>query len=258
MQQVKAEINRRLKEAKQKLDGLGPCRETKEEQHNFLLDLATRFQMITTIALTARYGDDDIFVRHPSLRLATDVRKRNDEFSADLHQRGHTYCFENSKSESEENPDKPALTPTLLKVRYEADPTDLDDLLHENKEISGPESQEILDWLETIYKSSRGFELVTYDASLFSIIWKMQSAKWDDLALGYISDVVSLVHCFIVGLLEELCADNRIRPRILSIVMEKLVDGYKKAINHVNFILRVERAGTPQTLNHYYADNVEK
>ena len=237
---------------------MGPCRETRQEQHIFLLGLATKFQNITSIALTARYGDDDIFVNCPNLRLATAIRKRNDEFSADLHERGHTYKFKKGASESEKDSEEPALDSSSLQIRYEPDPTDLDDLLYDNKEISGPETQEILDWLETVYKSSRGFEMVTYDASLFSIIWKKQSVKWEDLALGYISDVVSLVHCFIVNLLEKLCVDDRVRPRILTVVTEKLINGYQKAIGHANFILQVERGGTPQTMNHYYAENVEK
>ena len=33
---------------------------------------------------------------------------------------------------------------------------------------------------------------------------------------------------------------------------------YQIAINHVEFLLKVERQGTPLTVNHYFVDNLEQ
>jgi hypothetical protein len=87
---------------------------------------------------------------------------------------------------------------------------------------------------------------------------KRQSTKWTGLALGYISDVVVTVHNFILGLLRSICADERVRTNLLSILMDELVERYKEALEKVSFLLYVERVGTPITQNHYFNDNLEK
>lgn len=40
--------------------------------------------------------------------------------------------------------------------------------------------------------------------------------------------------------------------------MDDLVKKYKHAMSTVDFLLRIEREGTPTTLNHYFNDNLEK
>ena len=42
-------------------------------------------------------------------------------------------------------------------------------------------------------------------------IWKMEEAIRGSIALGYISDVVFFVHCFIVELLQMSCGDGRVK-----------------------------------------------
>lgn len=85
-----------------------------------------------------------------------------------------------------------------------------------------------------------------------------QSAHWDNLALGYISDIVALVHDFTVNLLQDVCEDEHIRIGVYNATADQLNERYKKAIDHAKFILHVERSGTPLTTNHYFADNLEK
>lgn len=143
-------------------------------------------------------------------------------------------------------------------VRYETNHAELEDIMQENSLISPPKAFGIKQWLEEVYKSSRGFELGTFDPSLLPVIWKKQSVNWEALALGYVEDVISLVHSFTVDLLAKICEDPRARQGLLSVLLDPLTDRYKKSIDHTRFLLTVERSGTPMTMNHYFADNLEK
>jgi hypothetical protein len=86
---------------------------------------------------------------------------------------------------------------------------------------------------------------------------KGQSKKWDSIAHGYISDVVTMAHNFVTDLFRYTCLDERVRVGLASILMDGLLERYKKASTHVEFILQVERSGNPITLNHYFNDGLE-
>lgn len=257
---------------------MGPSRDRKEAQYKFILDLATRFQEITALALKAQYGSNDIFDNHDSLKLATAIVKRNVIFSDDVWKRGHTMNFSKEEWSSKDiaakdiaagqcqfgklstlisTLPKMAPKPTVTrhhKRKYE----ELDDVLQENCTIDEPSPTAITRWLREVYENSRGFELGTFDASLLPIVWKKQSANWDKFALGYISDIVSLVHDFTLKLLDSICREKRVLRELQSVLTDKLIDRYKRALDHTLFILAVERAGTPLTNNHYFAANLEK
>ena len=273
MIQVKSDINKRLNERKKQLKSLGPSRETREQQHEYLLDLATQFQSLAFLALTAHYGADDVFDDFPTLKLATAVVERNEIFADDVWKLGHTMAFgqeiESSEVEDDDaedsiegteqdgSEDSEGQSPGVRVCDTWSEP-DLDDILHDNRKKPTPKGTGIMTWLERVYKSSRGFELGTFDASLLPIIWKKQSANWDDLALGYVSDVVALVNNFILTLIGTICDDERVKSALMSMLMDGLIERYKKSINHARFILHVERLGTPLTANHYFADNLQK
>jgi len=278
--QVKTEISQRLKKTKKQLEELGPSRDTREQQFSFLFDLATRFQDVAGHALKAHYGSDDLFDESVSLNLATAVVNRNAMFSDGLWKWGHTRRFEKEASgrnedvesqhteESEEDQevedyeeieeDEECPATTMRTRNYKTEHEDINIVLQDNSDVSEPSSNSITKWLEEVYKESRGFELGTFDASLLPIIWKKQSAKWDEIALGYISDIVSLVHSFTVELLLKICHDERLLRELYAVLADSLIERYKKSIDFTKFILSVERAGTPLTTNHYFADNLEK
>lgn len=253
---------------------MGPSRETKEQQHRYLLGLAARFQEVTSLALRAHYGSDGVFDRFPNLKLATMIVSRNELFSRDVSIRGHAirfgrqtdagdsededqeeagdtveeveklevdYCSEDEdqeetgdtfeeaeKLEVDDYYEDPRFefddqAPLLLATkkprtanRYTYDHADLDDLSQLTGKAVRPKSQNIIQWLEDLYKGSRGFELGTFDASIIPIIWKKQSANWEEIALGYTSDVVSVVHGFIVGLLRACSVEGMYIPSLFS------------------------------------------
>lgn len=246
------------------MESFGPSRENRDQQHEYLLNLATRFQSVTLHALAARYGADGLFDKTPDLKLATAVVSRNTTFADDIWKRGHTMTFSQGSevpgdnNDQNENNDTKESDEQSHRIRHTGPEPDLDDILHDDCEVPMPKRTGIIPWLEEVYKSSRGFELGTFDASLVPVIWKKQCANWDDLALGYVSDVVSLVHNFIFSLISAICEDQRVRSALMPALMDGLMDRYTRGIDHAKFIIYVEKEGTPQTLNHYFADNLEK
>ena len=144
------------------------------------------------------------------------------------------------------------------KVRHTGSEPEIDDILHDDYQVPTPKPTGIIQWLDKVYKSSRGFELGTFDASIIPGIWKQQSANWYDIALGYVSDIVFLIHHFILALISAICDDQRVQSALVSLLMDGLKERYMKSIDHAKFILHVERGGTPMTANRHFADNLEK
>jgi hypothetical protein len=89
-------------------------------------------------------------------------------------------------------------------------------------------------------------------------VLKKQSAKWPSLAEGYICDVVSIVHTFTTKALNISCGDQRLGQNILSFLIDDLIDKYRQALSIAEFVLRIERDGTPMTQNHYLNSNLQK
>ncbi|KAL8836216.1 MAG: hypothetical protein Q9176_006477, partial [Flavoplaca citrina] len=67
-----------------------------------------------------------------------------------------------------------------------------------------------------------------------------------------------MAHTFVIDLLRVVCPVERVRTGIMSLLTGHLMEKYKAAISHVNFLLEIELDGTPATLNHYFNDNLEK
>lgn len=272
---VKHEVNNRLLDCGQRLKLLGPARDTDDQQRFFLLDLATKFQEITSHALDACYGRSSLFGENPSLRLATRIADLNTAFSEDMWLKGHTRHFSElttrcRKKSGTKPPDDPkpdhqaadeATSCYLKVVKGELENPDfpeLSNVIHGPWRCPTPQSDEIFDWIESVYLESRGFELGTFNPSLLSIIFQEQSKKWDRLALGYISDVIRVVHSFARDLLSALCPDKRVRSSLWTFISDELLERYEKAMSHTRFILRVERKGIPLTTNHYFNENLQK
>jgi len=279
---VKHEVDKRLSDCEHKLKSLGPARETDEQQRTFLLDLAAKFQEITSYALDAYYGRSSLFEESPSLRLATRIVDLNSAFSDDVWLRGHTMHFsksttrrgnksidERSAGESQAAGESPEdngqdvsqdTSRSISEVEEVEDSNfpELSDIIEAPWRCPAPQAGDIFEWIESEYRKSRGFELGTFDPSLLPIMFQVQSKKWDRLALAYISDVIRVVHSFATDLLLALCPDPRVRSNLWTLITDQLLERYERAISHTDFILRVERKGTPLTTNHYFNDNLQK
>ena len=271
---MRSEVIKRLKDSKALLQSLGAQRDTTEQQRRILLDVVSAFQEITQHALATNYGVSDAFDEDKDLRLATLVSVRNDVFSYDIARHGHTYTFRpkpeetdsgvDDRDERRNNPIDTENPQNIMQSRKSWEPTrntsvdDLDDILHVSEPVEPSIKLGILAWIEGVYSNSRGFEIGTFNHTLLSTLMKKQSIKWSVLAWGYISDIISVVHAFIRKALEVVSKDTQMSSRIMSLLMDDLVEKYKHAMSTVEFLLRIEREGTPVTLNHYFNDNLEK
>lgn len=272
--QVRTDVMKNLKASEKKLNALGPSRETREQQQKYLLKLADRFQSMTANALEARYAGDTAFESMSRLRLATAIVTRDELFSSDVWRRGLTMRFvygkpkdkhaedEEEKHQSSSEPDEAPPSShnsqsgeDMVPTRYHVVDDDLDDMLY-NEKIPASPDKGIMKWMEKVYNSSRGYEMGTFDVSLVPFMWKQQTLKWEDLALGYTSDIISTVHTYVRDLLKEICEEDRVRSTLLSVMMDQLIERYKRAMDQTRSILEVEH--NPMTYNHYFAQNLEK
>lgn len=270
---MRSEVSKRLKECKSDLESLGEERESSEQQSKYLLEVVSKFQRITGNALTANYGIQDAFDEEPDLRLATLIANRNAVFSNDFATQGHVYGFKShGRDDDSEN------QPTTTSVSFDADLvdmegdkepnfipsrklngcSDIEDILHDCVQIQGSHARGILTWIENLYQESRGFEIGTFNSSILSSVLKKQSAKWPLLAEGYICDIISMVHVFTSKALNISCGDQRLGQNILSFLIDDIIEKYRHALSMTDFLLRIEREGTPMTLNHYLNSNLQK
>ena len=145
-----------------------------------------------------------------------------------------------------------------FEVRREDNVEDIVDILHDQETLAVPKQNEIESWLRRVNETSRGFELGTFNSSILATTMKKQSSKWTSISLGYVSDVIVIIHRFIATALGSICCDDTMKAPLLGMLSEGLLSRYRKAVQHVEFLLEVERNGTPMTMNHYFNDNLEK
>lgn len=284
---VQAQIVRQLSSCRQRLQFLGQDRQSTDQQRRYLLDLSKNFQEVTNFALDAYYSRNGAFSSIPELRLATLTVDRMDEFSQEVEKVGHTISFEkisseetapDSKQETSEIPnqepvvsisdsfsskDFPAGSGTVVNLPPDIGETndclypELLELTPTNRNVPKPRSHGIMEWIGNEYNRARGFDLASIGPSILPTIWQEQSKNWEVLTMAYISDIVFFVHDFIYKTLTHICTDERVRSSLWMVLQEQLLERYQRAVNHVRFIIQVERFGTPLTTNHYFNENLQ-
>ncbi|KAJ5544065.1 hypothetical protein N7494_005344 [Penicillium frequentans] len=259
---VKHEVSNSPKARQISLTSLGPPRKTMEQQMQYLVDIFSSFQNLTTQALGGNYSLNDAFEDLGALRLATAVVTRNEKFSEDLDRWGHLFDFNNEPSSQSDASDfvtgRQKSEKGILCSRKYKDIPEILDILPEPSNMSPPLSHDLASWIGDEYRQSRGFEMGTFNHLLLSGLMKKQSLKWTTLANGYIGDAITIIHSYITNGLSQVCPDRRVYEKLLSFLMDKLLERYQKAIDKVNHLLFVERSMIPMTLNHYLNDNMEK
>ncbi|KAH8430047.1 uncharacterized protein LDX57_007718 [Aspergillus melleus] len=259
---VRSEISKKLRECQDALQALGADRETPEQQASFLFGIVSSFQDITSHALGSNYSFRDEFDQEEILRLATRVVNRNEMFSDNMARWGHEYEFETEDSQELDefgvniSIDKPA--EGWLATRMLEDISGIEDILPQAVEVAQPFRNDIRSWIERQYRGSRGFEIGTFNSALLPTIMKKQSTKWTSIATGYIGDIITMVHGFILRALSLACADTSVCHNLLSMIMDRLLGKYQNAISQVQFLLVNECSSTLMTLNHNLNDTLEK
>ncbi|RMJ28556.1 DYNc [Aspergillus sp. HF37] len=162
---VRAELSKKLKAKKDALQALGAERDTTKKQSDYLLEIITTFQEITSQALVTNYAND-LFDENDDIRLMTALRNRNDVFKDDMTDYGHEYSFASTGNDQNAY-NFPSSIPRQESVetkdiehvvaRKKKNLAELEDTLYDQEILYPPCDEDILDWIEGLYRKSRGF-----------------------------------------------------------------------------------------------------
>ncbi|KAI1950910.1 hypothetical protein LOZ57_001458 [Ophidiomyces ophidiicola] len=254
---VKAEISKQLAICKKELQSFGADRSTPQQQAAFLLDIVTKFQDIVGQALVTDYGRNDVFEQYREFRLATLLVHREEEFGKTMIRWGQQYHFEEGNKESETDSNEELVSFEFKDVRETENPIELEDILQDQETVCEPQ-RKILEWLQGLYHQSKGFEIGTFSGSLLATVMRKQASKWRAISLGYISDVIVIVHEFITKVLDSVCPDKQVHSGLLEHMTDELTEIYKKTIHHVHFLLSAEFSGILRTQNQAFGEKLDQ
>ncbi|CAM1503103.1 Fc.00g078790.m01.CDS01 [Cosmosporella sp. VM-42] len=273
---VQTEIAEILKTTRMQLKFMGESRSTTEEQRIFLGRVAAQFSQIKNFALDAYYSRHKVFQENEDLKLITRIREINELFSKITYEKGHTRKFAPPENEPEveddgdgEYSDDGDDVDEVVKAANGAEYYDRDDLydgsahfaipvvgevelaeiLTDPYQCSDPASDCILEFIEEEYITSRGYELGTFSSEMLPVTFKEQSKKWPRIARAHVSNAILIVHHFISTVLETACPDPGIRNQLWTYLLEELQKRYQHAIEHTEFLLKVEFEGKTMTYN---------
>lgn len=277
---VKTEIAKKLNQFRDTLNAMGPSRSDPNSQRLFLGKMAGQFQRVSNCALNAYYTDDQIFTKEPGLRLITKIMELNEVLSNVFWERGHTRRFETESGKDDDEEGGWGGKKISFEILSDLYPEIHDLVLTEEYECPDPTDDSLMDHIEGVFNSSRGPELGTvslafllwsqfwpftnkagkqFGGSILATTFKEQTQKWEQLAKSHVSSAIFLVHDFIVGLLKQTFPEKQVREELWdSIVLDRLRDVYKLAMDRTEELLEIEREGLPITVNHYFNENLQR
>lgn len=208
------------------LELLGPSRQTSADQRRFLTRIANVYQREVAHALSGNY-DPELEADSP-LKLRMHIRKHNDKFAEAMARRGHAKVF--------------------VTVEGTIDP--------EFARSKG-DREDIVEWIRDLYRDSRGAELPgTVNPVVLENMFRQQSSPWNDIAMIYMGRVSTAVHEFNKAIFGRMISDEDLREK-LELKLFKLEKVTRtRASEELSTILKDERGGILQTVNHYYADTL--
>ncbi|KAM0321293.1 hypothetical protein ACHAQA_010191 [Verticillium albo-atrum] len=269
--ELRTEIRQRLANVNKKKDDLGASRQSEREQQQYLVQIASNFQVLVQAALVADYSAHSAFERN-ELRLITAVVNITDQFNTEFNQFARTYLF---KSEA-----TAVQVPTAVSQVCPSEETYDDDengiQKFDDVDIPDPEAfpdlgriiltdwtfeppkSGIMKWIEAVYRRSRGLDLGSLGHGILPSVFREQSAKWEMISKQYLSKIILLDHRFIMVALEVVCQDVHIRQNIASAISSDLCIKYEDSMNESTLLVNIERQTRPYTLNHYFNHNQQR
>jgi GTPase SAR1 family protein len=188
---VVLEIESRIADCRRRLKLLGPPRDSVGSQRGYLIRIADKFQRIVMDGVQGRYGDDKYFT-NPSRRLCAQVRRLTDAFSDSIRRCGRTYEVRENTDSASRPIDLDAGRPSLQRAEANDQPEPID----------------FVKYMEMIYHDvlevSQGRELpTTFDPLLVRDVFRLQSRKWEGIALDYADKVFSAAKTFVEDVLQQ-------------------------------------------------------
>ena len=267
---LRKDASKRLTDCQRELEGLGPARQTEQEQRLFLSAMARHLQQLVQAALEARYFNHSAFEEKDELRLITHILNLTEEFSDVFEKKAHLRCFERpetslpGKDSEEADVSDHEGKDTWGKRQWSKfggniDPeelTVLENTISQDFWFDDPEDN-IMVWIEGLYLQSRSIDLGTLGGSILSSAFKEQSSKWSGMTKAYVSKVIMTIHRFLIIALKTLCTDTRVREEIWSSILDDVLNRYKAGMEQAMFLVSVERDTRPYTLNRYFNENLQ-
>ncbi|OTA63763.1 hypothetical protein K449DRAFT_33215 [Hypoxylon sp. EC38] len=253
---LKADVVKELSALRSQIDKMGQSRSNQHAQRAYLNKMSEAFQALARDALNAYYTSSGLFDERHDLRLITRIVKANEKYSDAMWHIGHTRPFasdpNSTKKVEEVEPHTEFECIDYPELEEIFDPSDT-----VMPDVNGQD--QIMEYIERVYRESRGQDLGTFGGALVSTMFKEQSKKWKPITMCYMNQVVSTVHHFIVEAISEICPDDRVRDELWNgYLLEELQKSYRRAMDHAKFLLDIEREGVPMTQNHYFNDSLQK
>jgi hypothetical protein len=266
--QLRSETRKMLEDAQNKADELGPPRQTEREQQQYLVSVAGKFQNLVRAALDADYSIHPAFAKN-ELRLVTAVVNITDQFNTEFSNSSRTYFFETEIQPQSEN-----IVEVARDIGNKTDDSDVPNV----DDFKAPEPENfpeleriivtdwttqqpkagIINWIESVYRCSRGIELGTFGPGILSSVFRAQSEKWGLMTEQYLSKIILVVHRFILMALDTVCTDSKVREELKSTILSDLLAKYADGMKQSRLLVDVERRLKPYTLNHYFNSNLQK
>jgi hypothetical protein len=89
--------------------------------------------------------------------------------------------------------------------------------------------------------------------NLFDALFREQAKKWGSIVHGHMGAMIVTVHGFVRKLVEVVAGDPRIRKEIWgTILLDKLLEQYRRAIRHADFLIDVELNSLPMAVEPFH------
>lgn len=224
------EIEDLYAETQRKLEALGSSRQTPSQQRQYLTRLANRYQRNVEDALRGNYAPElDV---KSKLKLRMHLRGLADQFERDIRTRGHTLPFQTADGSID------------------------------NEYLKSDTQQEcpnIMQWIRERYRDARGAELPgTVNPILLVNLFRQQTVKWQQISEGYLEQAAELIKEYTCLECRRTESDDAVRSTIECIITSQVESTEAAARLRLMDMLNDERGGILQTVNHYFAETLEK
>ncbi|KAJ5766695.1 uncharacterized protein N7511_004311 [Penicillium nucicola] len=220
------DIENLSRQTEKDLELLGFSRQTATDQRRFLMRLINAYQSQVHNALGGRY-DENLDTQSP-LKLRMLVRKYNDYFALLMSRKGHAKIFRT-----------------------------VDGKIDSDFKRQEGEKENIYDWIRCYYVDSRGPELPgVVNPVVIENMFRQQSSPWESIGQTYINTIVKVVHDFNDHVLALIAPEDEVRTKLQALLLQQKQRTQHEALNKLQQILKDERGGVLQTVNHYYADTL--
>ncbi|KAI3331553.1 interferon-induced GTP-binding protein Mx2 [Xylariaceae sp. AK1471] len=271
---LKSEVSKELGIARAHHAEMGPSRSDQQTQRAYLNRMSETFQSLVRDGVNAYYTGDKIFSDRHDLRLITRVVEASESYSHEMMTNGHMRPFLNRISDVEDpkTEDQSIFEATAEKVCsvWEQQGIDRETIVNDYPELEEffdpwEESPQdiaecgIMEYIEDVYKSSRGQDLGTFGGGLLGTLFKEQSKKWEGITLEHIGVIIYHVHHFISEIVQSICPDRKIHEELWDgYLLEELMASYRRAMDHARFLFEIECEGSPLTLNQSFNEHLQK